>query len=73
MYLFRSCELSMIDFLSSFVVNGALLPLTLFCFFGACLSVIVLKRLENHHEVFHCYKTHLHSFLNQVHEEIHFG
>ena len=45
-HLFRSRDLSTIAFLSYFVINGALFPLTLICFIGACSSVIVLKRLE---------------------------
>ena len=45
-YLFCNFDLSMIAFVCSFDINGALLPYTFFCFIGACLSVIVLERLE---------------------------
>ena len=58
-YLFRSHDLFMIAFLSSFVINLALFPFVFFCFIGACLSVIVFKRLGKHYKVYHCFKSSL--------------
>ena len=58
-YLFRSHDLFMIAFLSSFVINFTLLPLVFFCFIWACLSVIVFKRLGKHYKVCHSFKSSL--------------
>ena len=58
-YLFRSHDLFMIAFLSSFVINFTLLPLVFFCLIGACLSVIVFKRLGKHYKVYHSFKSSL--------------